>query len=112
MRCIRMSPPNPLPRSILMTEAQPDLYRKEDLIVGPAARACELLARGDLAIALLVALRAQPEEPIEQQHGKAGANAHREAVPAQRAVDREQDHEPGDDQDGGKPVAEERDHRL
>src|SRR4029079_17678249 len=108
MRCIRMLPPVRSLDHSLMTEAHANLYRKEDLIVGPLARARELLARGDLALALLVALGAEPEEPVEQQHGETGAHAHRKSVPAQRAVDREQDHEAGDHQHRGEAVAEER----
>src|SRR3954454_8853614 len=107
-----MPPPSAPLGSVLLTEAQTDLYRAEDLIVGPAARARELLACSELAIALFVALGAEPEEPVEQQHGEAGADAHRPPVPADRAVDGEQDHEAGQHEEGGKAVAEQRDHQV
>ena len=67
-------------------------------VVGPAAVLGEVLARGLLVVAVLVALGAVAEQHVEQQDGEAGADEHRPAVPAEVVVDDEQDDEPGDDE--------------
>jgi uncharacterized protein (TIRG00374 family) len=65
-----------------------------------------VVARGLLGLALAVALGAEPEEPVQQQHREPGADAHRPALPAQAAVDHDEDHEPGDDERGRQAVAQ------
>ena len=79
---------------------------RASVLVGPAAVHAEVLARGLFLVALLVALHAEPEQPVQQQDGEAGADEHRPAVPADLALDGEQHHEAADDEGQRDSVAQ------
>src|SRR4051794_23842564 len=74
-------------------------------LVGPVAVLGEVLPGPLLGVALLITARAVAEQDVEQQQRQPGADAHRPAVPADRAARGEQDHEPGEHEHGGGAVA-------
>ena len=79
---------------------------RPSVLVGPVAVHAEVLARGLFLVALLVALHAEPEQPVQQQDGEAGADEHRPAVPADLTLDGEQHHEAADDEGQRDSVAQ------
>ena len=94
-------------------DAEPPLVRAPSgLLVGPAARAREVLARRLLGLALPVALRAEPEQPVEQQHRERRAGGHEEALPARRAAAVGDQEDAAEQEDPQRQHVADRDHQA
>src|SRR5215475_4047534 len=76
------------------------------LLVGPHAVLVEIPARVLLGLALLVAADPEPEEEVDQQHGQAAADGHRERVYPEAAWIDDQQHDAGQDHHAADAVAE------
>ena len=91
-------------RSHLARLARPGYGRRVSSGQWPCARV--VLARVVLGLALVVALRAEAEQQVHQQHREPRADAHREAVPLDAVVGDEEQHEAREHEHGREPVAE------